>query len=106
MKRNRRYKKLIVSLIAAGFLWSCNDALELPSDGRFAMDDVFNDYNRIRGWVSSCYGYVPNPYMDRASFTAEAQDSDDNKAGPSYAAWFDGNVTVTNYASISQVDSH
>lgn len=102
MKRNRRYKKLIVSLIAAGFLWSCNDALELPSDGRIAMDDVFNDYNRIRGWVSSCYGYVPNPYMDRASFTDEAQDSDDNMAGSTYAAWYGGNVTATNYARISQ----
>lgn len=101
--RFHQYKSLFCSaIIVAGTLVSCNDAMELPSDGRISMEDVFSDYNRIRGWVSSCYGYVPGPYMDRASFTDEAQDSDDNTAGSTYGAWYGGNVTATNYAWVSQ----
>lgn len=97
-----RYKTLFCAITIAGTLLSCNDAMELPSDGRISMEDVFSDYNRIRGWVSSCYGYVPGPYMDRASFTDEAQDSDDNTAGSTYGAWYGGNVTASNYAWVSQ----
>ncbi|GAA4441366.1 RagB/SusD family nutrient uptake outer membrane protein [Ravibacter arvi] len=97
-----KYKMCCYAALLAGMLVSCNEAMELPSDGRISMKDVFSDYNRIRGWVSSCYGYVPAPYMDRASFTDEAQDSDDNTAGSDYAAWYGGNVTAFNYAQISQ----
>ncbi len=94
----RNYKSVFYSVLAAGMLISCNDVMELPSDGRISMDDVFSDYNRIRGYLSSAYGYVPAPYMDRASFTDEAQDSDDITAGSRYSAWYGGNITASNYA--------
>lgn len=82
-------------------LFSCNKQLDLPTDGRITMDQVFSDYNRTRGYLNSCYGYCPAPYMDRASFTDEAQDADDITPGSRYIIWYGGNVTSQNYQAIS-----
>lgn len=94
-------KKL--SLLLTVFLFAllgCNKQLELPSDGRITMDDIFNDYNRTRGYLNSCYGFVPTPDMDRASYTDEAEHADMNATGSSkYDFWYAGNVTSSNYAS-------
>tara|TARA_R110002050_G_scaffold181172_1_gene314714 strand:- start:7031 stop:8797 length:1767 start_codon:yes stop_codon:yes gene_type:complete len=81
--------------------FACNDQLDLPSDGRITMDEVFSDYNRTRGYLNSCYGYAPKPYMDRASYTDEAQDADDVTPGSNYVVWYGGNVTPTSYPSYS-----
>jgi hypothetical protein len=83
------------------FLLSCENQLELPSDGRITMDQVFSDYNRTRGYLNSCYGYTPKPYMDRASFTDEAQDADDITPGSRYIIWYGGNITSTTYPTYS-----
>lgn len=92
----------LTSLVAAlFFLASCNKKLDLPSDGRITLDQVFNDYNRTRGYLNSCYGFCPAPYMDRASFTDECEDGDDITAGSKYAVWYNGGVTAQSYASYS-----
>src|SRR5690606_496753 len=100
-KMNKQMKKL--SLLLTVFLFAllgCNKQLELPSDGRITMDDIFNDYNRTRGYLNSCYGFVPTPDMDRASYTDEAEHADMNATGSSkYDFWYAGNVTSSNYAS-------
>ncbi|QRR04214.1 RagB/SusD family nutrient uptake outer membrane protein [Dyadobacter sandarakinus] len=82
-------------------LLSCNEQLDLPSDGRITMDQVFSDYNRTRGYLNSCYGYCPKPYMDRASYTDEAQDADDVTPASKYIVWYGGNVTSLTYGDIS-----
>ncbi|TLV01564.1 RagB/SusD family nutrient uptake outer membrane protein [Dyadobacter luticola] len=87
--------------MVSGMLFSCNEKLDLPSDGRITMDQVFSDYNRTRGYLNSCYGHVPKPYMDRASFTDEAQDADDITPGSKYVVWYGGNVTSLTYKSNS-----
>lgn len=75
--------------------------MDLPSDGRITMDEVFSDYNRTRGYLNSCYGHLPKPYMDRASFTDEAQDSDDITPGSRYIIWYGGNITSSTYPTYS-----
>ncbi|WP_439556608.1 RagB/SusD family nutrient uptake outer membrane protein [Dyadobacter sp.] len=97
----KKYKLLLLTLAVTSILVSCNEKLDLPSDGRITMDRVFSDYNRTRGYLNSCYGFVPKPYMDRASFTDEAQDADDITPGSKYIVWYGGNVTSLTYAANS-----
>ena len=93
--------KIFTVLFATILLLSCNDKLDLQSDGRITMDQVFSDYNRTRGYLNSCYGYCPAPYMDRASFTDEAQDADDVTPGSRYINWYGGSITSLTYPSYS-----
>lgn len=96
-------KKITIFLVivASGMFFSCKEELELPTDGRITLDQVFSDYNRTRGYLNSCYGYVPAPYMDRSSFTDEAQDADDITSNSKFSAWYDGNVTSASFPSYS-----
>lgn len=86
-----------MAIVLPAVLLSCNEQLDLPTDGRITMDQVFSDYNRTRGYLNSCYGYCPAPYMDRASFTDEAQDVDDVEPDSKFSNWYNGNITVVNY---------
>lgn len=94
-------KYIIILLISAGAAISCQKQLDLPSDGRISMNDVFNNYDRTRGYLNSCYGYCPGPYMDRSSFTDESQDADDVTPGSRYSVWYVGGVTSQNYPQYS-----
>ena len=98
MKKISIFTILIVAIIFT----SCNEQLDLQSDGRITLDEVFNDYNRTRGYLNSCYGYARGPYMDRASYSDEAQDADDITAGSNYYNWYSGNVTAYNFTNILQ----
>lgn len=93
--------KIFTAILAAGLLFSCTKQLDLPTDGRITMDQVFSDYNRTRGYLNSCYGFSPAPYMDRASFTDEAQDADDITPGSRYIIWYGGNITSSTYSANS-----
>lgn len=95
------HKKILYSLLFIGFATSCNKQLDLPSDGRISMNEVFSDYNRTRGYLNSCYGYAPAPDVTRSSFTDEAQDADDVIDGSKYIMWYGGNITTTTFANYS-----
>lgn len=94
-------KKIFPFLLAAATL-SCNKQLDLPQDGRITLGEVFNDYDYTRGYLNSCYGFVPGPHVDRSSFTDEAQDCDDITANSRYRAWYAGDVTASSYGGQSQ----
>jgi hypothetical protein len=98
---NMKKLRIFTVLFATFLLFSCNDKLDLQTDGRITMDQVFSDYNRTRGYLNSCYGYCPAPYMDRASFTDEAQDADDVTPGSRYVNWYGGSVTSITYPTYS-----
>ncbi|WP_109700446.1 RagB/SusD family nutrient uptake outer membrane protein [Chitinophaga deserti] len=93
-------KKIFPFLLAAAAL-ACNKQLDLPQDGRITLGEVFNDYDYTRGYLNSCYGFVPGPHVDRSSFTDEAQDCDDLTANSRYRAWYAGDVTASSYAGQS-----
>ncbi|WP_158856509.1 RagB/SusD family nutrient uptake outer membrane protein [Lunatibacter salilacus] len=93
--------KNIIIIFICVLTFSCHEQLDLPSDGRITMEEVFSDYNRTRGYLNSCYGHAPKPYMDRASFSDEAQDADDVTPGSRYVVWYSGNITPTSFPSYS-----
>ncbi|QNL50455.1 RagB/SusD family nutrient uptake outer membrane protein [Olivibacter sp. SDN3] len=100
MKTQREILVLLFLTMVFGLL-SCNKQLDLQSDGRLTLDEVFSDYNRTRGYLNSCYGYTPAPYIDRSSYSDEAQDADDITPGSNYIVWYRGSVTASNYGSYS-----
>lgn len=95
------YIKLLSSIVLVAGITSCNKQLDLPSDGRVSMEDVFSDYNRTRGYLNSCYGHAPAPDIVRSSFTDEAQDADDVIDGSRYAMWYTGAITTSSFPSFS-----
>ncbi|MBZ4189904.1 RagB/SusD family nutrient uptake outer membrane protein [Niabella beijingensis] len=81
---------------------ACNKQLDLPSDGRLgSVEEAFTDYNRVRGYLNSCYGYCPEPSMDRASYTDEAEDADAITSGSNFLIWYRGTITASTYATYS-----
>ncbi|WP_221394347.1 hypothetical protein [Dyadobacter sp. NIV53] len=93
----KKYINVLFVIATVGLIFSCKGQLDLDTDGRITMDQVFSDYNRTRGYLNSCYGHSPKPYMDRASYTDEAQDADDITPGSKYIVWYGGNVTSATY---------
>jgi hypothetical protein len=96
----KKYKIFII-LVTAGVFFSCKKQLDLPTDGRISLEEVFSDYNRTRGYLNSCYGYCPEPAITRASYTDEAEDADDNTSGSKYNIWYYGGVTASTYPGVS-----
>lgn len=92
-----------ISFIACAILvFACNKKLDLPLDGRIPLDKVFDDYNQTRGYLNSCYGSLPTASVDRASYTDEAQDADDNNPDVGkFIAWYGGNITARDYGMYS-----
>lgn len=91
----------ILFFAVLSLLFSCTKKLDLPPDGRITMKDVFNDYNRTRGYLNSCYGFCPVPGTERSSLTDDSYDAEDVVANNRYLKWYKGNVTSSNYGSIS-----
>lgn len=79
-------------LVSELFVTSCNDDLDLKSDGSITMAEVFTDRNRTRGYLNGCYGFLPSPYLEAGSFTDDAEDSDDITPGSRYDYWYNGGV--------------
>ncbi|MBN9385510.1 MAG: RagB/SusD family nutrient uptake outer membrane protein [Chitinophagaceae bacterium] len=95
--------QLMHCLAALLLMVACNKKLDLPPDGRLtSVDQAFTDYNRVRGYLNACYGFCPGPYMDRASYSDEAQDADDITPGSKYARWYAGSVTAATFSAYSE----
>lgn len=94
-------KIIILSLLAAWGLsfTSCNDDLDLKSDGSITMADVFNDRNRTRGYLNGCYDHTPGVHPDAGSFTDDAQDSDDITSGSIFDHWYNEGINAVNFGS-------
>ena len=75
--------------------------LDLQDDGRTTMEDIFSRRDGVMGYLNSCYGYCPAPYMDRASYCDEAQDSDDVTGDTKFSGWYADIVTALNFSTYS-----
>lgn len=98
---NNRLIKII--LVALGFfaLESCAD-LDLPSDGRLAISDMFNNYQRTRNYYESCKSFMPQVgFMYQgsttplASFSDEAHDASDGVSG-NVNDWYNDRTSSSN----------
>ena len=54
MKRMKKYNSILIVVMLAFGILSCNKQLDLPADGRISLANVFNDYNQVRGYLNSC----------------------------------------------------
>ena len=61
-------KKYVIILAAAvlGLVFSCNDKLDLTTDGRISRGEIFQDRYKIMGWLNGCYNYCPGVSLTRA----------------------------------------
>jgi hypothetical protein len=77
---------LSIILAAAGMFSSCAD-LDLPSDGRLTMGDIFSNYQKTKNYYIACHSWMPQAgftYQNNtplASFCDEAHDANDNVNG-------------------------
>jgi hypothetical protein len=92
---------LFFSIVASVFFISCSNELNLQSDGRIDINSVFTDRYETMGYLNSCYGYLPSLNIDRASYSDEAEDCDDNIPGPK-SDWYNGTTTALTYVADSQ----
>ncbi|GEP92133.1 Starch-binding associating with outer membrane [Chitinophaga terrae (ex Kim and Jung 2007)] len=95
-------KKIIIILCTVIGLFACQKQMDLPSDGRLTTPEIFDNYDRVKAYLNSCYGYCPAPAFNRAVYSDEAQDA--NLADPRVTAtrnWYTGAVTSINYGGIS-----
>lgn len=86
---------------------SCNEVLDMPSDGRVNLKEIFSDFDLSRGYVNKCYSYMPGGGITGdyamtydgtllASFCDEAQDVQDAKNG-NVQNWYLGNASANSF---------
>lgn len=98
----RKYiTKYLIFLLPVYLLVACEEKLEIPVDGRVPMNEVFKEKNKLMGFLNSCYGFLPAPHINRASYTDEAHDADDVVSEAPFNEWYNGNVTQRNFSEIS-----
>lgn len=89
---------IVLALAVSGLLVSCNEKLDLGTDGRIDRSEIFSDPYKVKGWVNSCYGYLPGLTNNRAAFTDEAHHADAGTSeGTNYYNYYNGNVTASNW---------
>ncbi|MDR1454896.1 MAG: RagB/SusD family nutrient uptake outer membrane protein [Tannerella sp.] len=78
----------LFAVLFAGLVASCNDLLDLQNDGRTTIEEVFKTRNGVRGYLNSCYGYLPVAGIGRSSLTDDAQDADGIYGNSLYSYWY------------------
>lgn len=98
--KNIFLKKIIVFGIIVSFV-SCAK-LDMSSDGRLTLDDIFSRYNTTKNYYAACYTYMPKVgfnYQDQktplASFSDEAHDASDGAVG-NVNDWYNNRTSSTN----------
>ncbi len=82
--RNNILKLFIIFVLVSGLV-ACAD-LDIPSDGRMTLNDIFMDYYSTRNYFDKCHDYIPQvgfSYENTplASFCDEAHDASDGGGG-------------------------
>lgn len=101
IKQMKNCVKIFVVLIGILGIQSCAD-LDLPSDGRMTLEDMFNNYQRTRNYFESCRAFIPQvgfAYQGQrtplASFSDEAHDASDGVSG-NVNDWYNNRTSPTN----------
>ncbi|MCY1723491.1 RagB/SusD family nutrient uptake outer membrane protein [Prolixibacteraceae bacterium Z1-6] len=92
------YKIFMIIVVTVGLV-SCAD-LELPSDGRLTLEDIFSEYNTSRNYFNQCSNYIPQvgfTYGNTplASFSDEAHDASDGVSGV-VNDWYNNSTSSSN----------
>ncbi len=100
-------KKITITAAIAITVISCNDVLDMPSDGRLTLPEIFADFDLARGYVNKCYSYMPEGDSIKdysmsydgtllASFCDEAEDVRNSVSG-NVQNWYLGNVSASSF---------
>jgi len=99
MKKN--LFRIILVAVSLFSLESCAD-LDLPSDGRLSLKDMFNSYQRTKNYYNAVRNYMPQVgfmYQGQktplASFSDEAHDASDGVSG-SVNDWYNNRTSASN----------
>lgn len=103
----------IFTLIVTVFCFQSCEKLDLPSDGRLTLKDIFSEYQTTRNYFDRVVNYVPQvgftyDNTPLASFSDEAQDASDgvsgrvndwynNRTSPTYNPLITGNNSWQQY---------
>ncbi len=90
--------KLFIIFISVFGMISCAD-LDIPSDGRMTLDDIFKDYFSTRNYFDRCRDYMPQvgftyDNSPLASFCDEAHDASDGVSG-AVNNWYNNRTSST-----------
>lgn len=102
-------KKYVIILAAAvlGLVFSCNDKLDLTTDGRISRGEIFQDRYKIMGWLNGCYNYCPGVSLTRAGYTDETHHSDAGTSnGQNYYNFYQGSTSSSNWYGPDNRGSH
>jgi hypothetical protein len=93
--------KIFIIAICLTGINSCAD-LDLPSDGRLTLEDMFSSYHRTRNYFNSTRSYIPQVgfmYQGQrtplASFSDEAHDASDGVNG-AVNDWYNNRTSTSN----------
>ncbi|MDR1865337.1 MAG: RagB/SusD family nutrient uptake outer membrane protein [Bacteroidales bacterium] len=97
-KKSTVKSHLSLLALAVTFLFSCTN-LDLPSDGRLTLEDIFSSYQLTRNYYGTCrsrmpqvgftYGATDTPL---ASFSDEAHDASDGRSG-AVSDWYNNRTS-------------
>lgn len=92
------YKIFVIVVVTVG-LASCAD-LDLTSDGRLTLEDIFSEYNTTRNYFDRCRDYIPQvgfTYGNTplASFSDEAHDASGGVSGV-VNDWYNNSTSSSN----------
>ena len=101
----KRYKLLMWALVCMLSGSSCSDVLDQAPGGKISLEEVFQDNEKVRAYLNSCYSYIPEGgcryfFWSRGPvcWSDEAWDADDldvNWAGS--ARMYGGNATASDH---------
>lgn len=91
---------ILINIIFAGLIISCDDLLDFENDGRITMDEAFDSRVRVQGYLNACYNYRSYPAIDWASYSDEAEASD-KTSGSKYTSWYNGVATASTFGTYS-----
>jgi hypothetical protein len=91
--------KVYTVVLAVCGLAACAD-LDLPSDGRLTLNEMFNEYYRTKNYYKYCYTYIPLTGFTYgntplASFCDEAHDASDGVSG-AVNDWYNNRTSAFN----------
>ena len=95
----KKYYILFSIFVASFALSACQEQFDLRSNGTIDMTEVWKERNRTKGYLNSCYNYIPGTSIDYAAYTDDAVQSRAVTPGTSFDVWYNQGVTSANFGS-------
>ncbi|MGN0069791.1 MAG: RagB/SusD family nutrient uptake outer membrane protein [Prevotella sp.] len=92
-----KYIKLFIVSIGLVSMYSCNDTIDLDTDGHTNSDEIWTDRNNTRGYLNNCYQHRIGGYLSTEGFTDLATSVEKNTVGSSYARWYNDDFSVNDF---------